>query len=132
VNPGTSHAFEAVPFPGRDRKGAAAGQPLPEPLIHASPYNRIRAFLWFRIAIAGALFALCVTTDLTGFGETGLASRGGSLLLLLAAAVFSGTSALGLRWRASLDLLAMMQVAWDLAFSVIWIYVTGGTESPFL
>jgi two-component system sensor histidine kinase PilS (NtrC family) len=90
----------------------------------------VRVFLWLRILTAAVLFALSVTAG--GWGGTVPVDRGGGHLLLISAVVFSGLSALGLRWRFPMGLLGMMQVAWDLFFSVAWIYATGGTESLFL
>jgi two-component system sensor histidine kinase PilS (NtrC family) len=52
--------------------------------------------------------------------------------LLLVAYAFSLLTWFSLRTRVSQDLLAKLQVGWDLAFTAVWIYCTGGTGSLFI
>jgi len=122
--------MDVRPFPGGTREAAHRDPNGRESLIHSPLGARVRAFLWLRILIAGILFALVAGT--AGVGTSIPADRGGLLLLLGGALGVTGMSALGLRWHIPTAFLGMLQVAWDLFFSVAWIYATGGTESLFL
>ena len=92
----------------------------------------IRGCLWTRVALTTAL---CLFVAMLGVqGAENQLPLDASLLihLLLYAYAFSLLSWFSMRARVSKDLLAKLQVGWDLAFTAVWIYSTGGTGSLFI
>ena len=92
----------------------------------------LRGCLWTRAALTTAL-CLFVAMLSVQQGETQLPLEGSRLIrLLLYAYAFSLVTWFGIRARVSTDLLVKLQVGWDLAFTAVWIYSTGGTGSLFI
>ncbi len=92
----------------------------------------LRGCLWTRVALTTAL-CLFVAMLSVQQGESRLHLEGSRLLrLLLYAYAFSFVTWMGIRARVSTDLLVKLQVGWDLAFTAVWIYATGGTGSLFI
>jgi two-component system sensor histidine kinase PilS (NtrC family) len=92
----------------------------------------IRGCLWTRIALTTA-FCLFVAMLAVQGAENELPLDASVLIhLLLYGYAFSLLTWFSMRARVSKDLLAKLQVGWDLAFTAIWIYSTGGTGSLFI
>ena len=92
----------------------------------------IRGCLWTRVALTTAL-CLFVAMLATQGAENELPLDASLLIhLLLYAYTFSLLTWFSMRARVSKDLLAKLQVGWDLAFTAVWIYSTGGTGSLFI
>jgi len=91
-----------------------------------------RWFFLARMALTTAL--LLSTVILSVHKEIGQFSVELSMLflLLLASYIVGLSTAAGLRLKASVNLLVTVQVTWDLIFTILWVYWTGGTGSLFL
>lgn len=94
--------------------------------------SRIRVFLWFRVALVTALFLVTVLPSYRGVKNIIPSDIFTLAILLLFALCFGFLSANGLKLKLPTELIAIMQVGWDLVFSASWIYSTGGTGSLFL
>ena len=92
----------------------------------------IRGCLWTRVALTTALCLFVAFLSVQG-GENELPLDASHLVyLLLYSYAFSLLTWFSVRARVSRDLLAKLQVTWDLAFTAVWIYCTGGTGSLFI
>jgi two-component system sensor histidine kinase PilS (NtrC family) len=92
----------------------------------------LRGCLWTRVALTTALCLIVAMLAVRG-SESRLPLDASLLVhLLLYAYAFSLLTWFSLRTRVSTDLLAKLQVGWDLAFTAVWIYSTGGTGSLFI
>ncbi len=92
----------------------------------------LRGCLWTRVALTTALCLFVAMLAVQG-AENGHTLDASVLIhLLLYSYAFSLVTWFGMRARVSKDLLAKLQVGWDLAFTAIWIYSTGGTGSLFI
>jgi two-component system sensor histidine kinase PilS (NtrC family) len=92
----------------------------------------IRGCLWTRVALTTALCLFVAMLAVRG-AENELPLNASLLIqLLLYAYAFSMLTWFSMRAGMSRDLLAKLQVAWDLAFTAVWIYSTGGTGSLFI
>ena len=92
----------------------------------------LRGCLWTRIALTTAL---CVFVAMLSVqrAETELPLEASHLIhLLLYSYAFSFLTWFSMRARVPRDLLVKLQVGWDLAFTAVWIYCTGGTGSLFI
>ncbi len=96
------------------------------------PYSLSRWFFLVRIVLTTAL--LLFTAMLTVQKDIGHVSAEISTLfiLLLFSYAFSLVIASGLKFGTAPVLLVKLQVVWDLAFTTMWIFWTGGTGSLFL
>jgi len=130
VEAGCRTPFDVGCLTGRSGEASPRNARGKDSFLLSSLGARVRAFLWFRVAVTVLLFGLYATV---GVGASVPNERAGGLLLLLGSALAATVlSALGLRLRVPAAFLAMLQVGWDLGFSAAWIYATGGTESLFL
>jgi two-component system sensor histidine kinase PilS (NtrC family) len=92
----------------------------------------IRGCLWTRVALTTGLCLFVATLAAQG-AENELPLDASLLVhLLLYGYAFSLLTWFSMRARVSKDLLAKLQVGWDLAFTAVWIYSTGGTGSLFI
>ncbi len=92
----------------------------------------LRGCLWMRVALTTALCLFVAMLAAHG-SENELRLDASHLIhLLLFAYAFSLLTWVSMRAGAPKDLLAKLQVAWDLAFTAVWIYSTGGTGSLFI
>lgn len=92
----------------------------------------IRGCLWTRVTLTTALCLFVAMLAVQG-AENKLPLDASLLIhLLLYAYAFSLLTWFSMRARVSRDLLAKLQVGWDLAFTAVWIYSTGGTGSLFI
>jgi len=126
----TSWPSESDPL-GGTREGLP-GATVSMPSNEAHLGLLIRGCLWTRVALTTAL---CLFVAMLGVqGAENQLPLDASLLihLLLYAYAFSLLSWFSMRARVSKDLLAKLQVGWDLAFTAVWIYSTGGTGSLFI
>jgi two-component system sensor histidine kinase PilS (NtrC family) len=88
--------------------------------------------LWTRVALTTGLCLFVAMLAVQG-AENELPLDASLLIhLLLYAYAFSMLTWFSMRARVSRDLLAKLQVGWDLAFTAVWIYSTGGTGSLFI
>ena len=126
----TSWFAESVPL-GTSREGSpgtAASVPSNEERLGLL----IRGCLWTRVALTTGLCLFVAMLAVQG-AENELPLDASLLIhLLLYAYAFSMLTWFSMRARVSRDLLAKLQVGWDLAFTAVWIYSTGGTGSLFI
>jgi two-component system sensor histidine kinase PilS (NtrC family) len=122
------------------RDPAASGTPRggapPAPVSATAGEERlgplVRGCLWARVVLTTCL-CLFVAMLAARASEGELPQAAPRLVhLLLYAYAFSMLTWFSLRARVSRDLLAKLQVGWDLAFTAVWIYCTGGTGSLFI
>jgi len=126
----TSGLSESDPLGGarEGSHGTAAAMPSNEERLGLL----IRGCLWTRVALTTGL-CLFVAMLATQGAESELPLDASLLVhLLLYAYAFSLLTWFSARARVSKDLLAKLQVGWDLAFTAVWIYSTGGTGSLFI
>lgn len=93
------------------------------------------AFRWClltRLALVSLLFLFSLILHTHNEASSSLSEVGSLFRLLLAAWGFSLLSAGAIRFRPFRPVLGGLQVAWDLLFSVLWIYCTGGSGSLFV
>ncbi len=92
----------------------------------------LRGCLWTRAALTTLLFVFVGLLSSRKDGVGGALQVTPFLVLLLCSYAFSVVTALFFRVAAAQDLLVKLQVLWDLLFTVVWVYSTGGTGSLFI
>ena len=111
----------------------AAGPSSDAAFLETAPFVvAIRWCLLTRLAVVSLLFLFSLILHTQHEASSSLAEVGSLFRLLLAAWGFSLLSACGIRFRRFQPVLGAFQVLWDLTFSVLWIYCTGGSGSLFV
>ncbi len=88
--------------------------------------------LWTRVALTTALCLFVAMLAVKGTEHGHMLNASLLIHLLIYAYAFSLLTWFSMRAGVSRDLLAKLQVGWDLAFTAVWIYSTGGTGSLFI
>ncbi len=113
-------------------QGVSAGGAGQDALRSPPLKGKVRVILWLRVILVTALFLATIASSY-GDGAFVIPSDVFTLfVLLLLSLAFGLLCANAIHLKISGEIVAVMQVGWDLIFSASWIFSTGGTGSLFL